>query len=88
MHIEGFYLFDSSKVELDTVGGVLRPFISSGADIENLTAKGELPPDAYPRHPRIAPLYQHRGYFLRIDFFSFIEGTGKRFKVVGRRHRR
>ena len=59
MHIEGFYLFDSSKVELDTIGGVLRTFVSGGADIEYLAAKRELAPDAYPRHPRIAPLYQH-----------------------------
>ena len=88
MHIEGLYLFDSSKVELDTIGGVLRPFVSGGADIEYLTAERKLAPDAYPRHPRIAPLYQHRGYFFRIDFFSFVEGTGECFKVFRRRNRR
>ena len=88
MHIEGLYLFNSSKVELDTVGGVLRPFVSGGADIEYLTAKGELAPDTYPRHPCIAPLHQQRSYFFRIDFLAFIESTGECFKVVGRRNRR
>ena len=88
MHIEGFYLFDSSKVELNTVGGVLRPFVSGGADIEYLTAERKLAPDAYSWYPRIAPLHQHRSYFLRIDFLAFIQGTGECFKVFRRRNRR
>ena len=88
VQIEGFYLFDGEKIELDTVGRVLRAFIRSGTNIEDFTAQGKFTADTDPRNACVAPPYQQLSNLFGINILAFLQGTRKRFKIRRRRDRR